>query len=530
MFLSDFEPLSRAERLLLEAFGSGGIARVGYRRPQSPSSDVTLRAEFLAFLAHGGSASAPGAGRRIELLGAWVTGRFSLQGAAVPVSLWMFRCVFESTPLLDGARITGSVGFPDCALPGLRAEACRIAGGLSLNSGCVVSGEVRLSRATIARDLNCDRGRFGSGDTPAPGRQPLVADGACIGGDVRIGDGLEAHGEVRLVGARIDGDLHAAGARLNGCVDADGARQVALNLDRIRVAGDVVLDGGFSAAGSVRMERARVAGSVDASGAAFDIVGDATWSDGAALRLDGARIDGSLFLRRLQTPLLGASLVGTRVGELVDDASTWGQLQVLDGFRYARLGPGAPLDARFRLGWLARQKPAHLDADFRPQPWRQAIKVMRRMGHDSSARGIAIGREAQLHRIGRIGAGLPRAWRWIPRLGHRLFGLVAGYGHRPLRLLGCMAVMWLGCALLYQMCLDHGAMAPVHPLLFSLERLLPMLDLMQPHGAVVAPVDGADPWAELLHAVVVTEVLLGWAASLTLLAMIAGWTDRDARR
>ena len=289
MNLRDFEPLSRAESLLLQAFISGGIARIGYRRPQAASPDVTLRAEFLSFLARGGDAGVRAHGRRIELLGAWVVGRFSLQGAVVPVSLWLFRCVFDTTPVLDGARIIGSVGFPDCALPALRAEACHIAGALSLNSGCQIEGEVRLTRATIVRDLDCERAQFGGGsDSPPPGQQPLAADGARIGGDVRLGKGFAASGEVRFVGARIDGDLRASHAHLTGSIEPDGARQVALNLDRVRVAGSVLFGVGFTAAGCVRLERARIAGNLDGTGAAFDVVGDAGWSEGTALLLDGA--------------------------------------------------------------------------------------------------------------------------------------------------------------------------------------------------------------------------------------------------
>ena len=533
MNLRDFEPLSRAESLLLQAFISGGIARIGYRRPQAASPDVTLRAEFLSFLARGGDAGVRVHGRRIELLGAWVVGRFSLQGAVVPVSLWLFRCVFDTTPVLDGARIIGSVGFPDCALPALRAEACHIAGALSLNSGCQIEGEVRLTRATIVRDLDCERAQFGGGsDSPPPGQQPLAADGARIGGDVRLGKGFAASGEVRFVGARIDGDLRASHAHLTGSVDAEGGRQVALNLDRVRVAGDVLFGVGFTAAGCVRLERARIAGNLDGTGAAFDVVGDAGWSEGTALLLDGARIGGSLLLRRLQAPLLGASLAGARVGALVDDESTWGQRQVLDGFRYARLADGAPTDARFRLAWLARQRPAHLDDDFRPEPWRQLIKVLRRMGHEHSAGSVAIGRESQLRRADRIGTGTPRLWRWLPRFGHCVFGLLAGYGHRPLRLLKSMALLWLGCAGVYQMAAMQGAAAPVNPLLFSLERMLPLLDLLQGREGLALvdnPAGAAAGWAWVLRSVAVLETLLGWAASLTLVAILAGWTDRDRR-
>ena len=525
-----FEPLSRAEQLLLLAYRTGRIARVGYRRPKAASADITVRGEFLSFLARGAGDRASASGKRIDVLGAWVTGRFSVQGVTVPVGLWMFRCVFENAPVFDGARVLGSVSFPGCVLPSLHAQGCLIAGSLSLNSGCQVPGAVRLSRATILRDLNVDRARLGAGfESPESGQRPLVADGVRIGGNVRFGQGFESAGEVRLHGARIEGDIVATGARLHGSVGADGERLTALNLDRVQVAGNVWLDGGFASAGMVRLERARIGGDLDACDAAFDVVGDSTWSNGAALLLDGAWIGGALRLRRLQTALLGASLMDTRVGTLADDATTWGQRHVLDGFRYGRLADDAPTQASFRRSWLTRQAPAHLNGDFRPDPWRRAIKVLRRMGHDLDADRLAVDRENWLRQAGRIGRGVPAPLRWLPRLGHGLFGWLAGYGHRPQRLLLGLLIVWLVCALIYHLGGQQGAMAPANPLLYSLERLVPMLDLLQ---RSTLP-DAADsrfaslPWNTLMRAVMVAETVVGWVASVTLVATLAGWADRD---
>ena len=96
----------------------------------------------------------------------------------------------------------------------------------------------------------------------------------------------------------------------------------------------------------------------------------------------------------------------------------------------------------------------------------------------------------------------------------------------------CVALLWLGCAGVYQVAAMQGAAAPVNPLLFSLERMLPLLDLLQGREglALVGDTAGAAAgWAWVLHSVAVLEALLGWAASLTLVAILAGWTDRDRR-
>jgi hypothetical protein len=584
--LADFEPLRRAERILLHAFRTGEIAKAGFRRPLVPSADFTIRGAFVSFLARGGD-SRRGEGRSLQLLGAWIEGRIDLRDAVVPESLWFYRCVLDATPRFDGARIGGSVSFPDCLLPGLRAEACAFAEDLVLNSGCTVRSEVRLAGATIGGDLNCERMRLRSSErSTSPSRRRLVAHGARIGGDVILDGGFEADGDVELVGARIAGNLRAGNARLSGNIDSDGMRGDALNLDRVRVAGRVSLGDGFSAAGLVRLTRARIDGDLDCSGAAFDVFGDVAWGGCATLLLDRSKVGGTLMLARLKHPLLGASFIGARVGALVDDVSTWGERLALDGFAYARFAAGAPTDARFRLAWLARQEPAHLRKDFRPGPWRQLIAVLRRTGHNHEARVVAVQRESHLRRIGRVGAGAPRALRWLPRLGHWLFGLLVGYGYRPLRLVAVMAMIWLACAAMYQAAAERGVMAPTNPAIFndpryarcradavaprmarngvpaagnwtrcadlpveypafrpyaySLDLLLPLVDLQQEHAWAAAslaadPVPGdeartIDLWRIATRTLSWFEILFGWAASLTLAAALTGLFDRDRYR
>ncbi len=442
---ADFDPLLPAERRLLRAAASGEIARIGYRRPSWPTSDIEVRAAFLALMARGAGGEGTLVGGGLQIVGAWITGRLDLATATLPLSLWFFRCGFGAVPVFDGAHVRGSLTFSDCALPGLRAEDARVDRELAINAGCHVEGPLRLSRSAVGGDLNCARLRLGRNSVAlATPRRMFVADGMRIGGEVNLLGGCDVVGEVRFVAAQIGADLRAGSARLTADIDTAGLRGVALNLDRARVGGTVALDSGFSAAGTVRMCQARIHGDLDCRGAALDAVGDASWGDcGGALRLDRARIGGALILQQLQTPLQGASLADARVGTLSDDADSWGRQHVLDGFAYKRFGPGAPVDASSRLDWLLRQDSTHLQPDHRPDPWHRVIRVLRRMGQAPSAAQVAIGRARHLRRIGHVGRGAPLALRWLVRFGHDAWGLAAGYGHRPLRLLGVVTVVCL---------------------------------------------------------------------------------------
>jgi hypothetical protein len=538
--LADFEPFGRAERVLLRALARGDIARVGLQRPPQASPAFSVRASLLGFLARSAMGSTGGAPRTLQLLGAWVTGRFDLAGSDVAASIWLYRCVFDEPLELDGLRLAGHLSLRDCELPGLHAERCELRGDLRLDAGTVVHSEVRLRSARIHGDLLLARSRLAV--RPAGSRsvvRPLLADGAHVRGDVRLVDGVHAIGEVRWVGARVDGDFDARRARLSGHVDAHGCRRDALNLDRIQIGGNLLLSDGFAAAGAVRAVRALVGGSVDCSEATFDMAGDSTWGDdGTALRLDRASIGGSLVLRGLTTPIPAASLEDVRVSTLDDDDSTWDEQLVLDGFEYQRFSPTAPADSRFRVGWLERQRPTPNDADLRPQPWRQLIGVLRAMGRADVARQVAIGREEYRRRTGRVGAAWPEAWRPLLRMAHAGFGTFAGYGHRPWRLLAWMTVFGVGCAVAYGWGAGEGALVPTfdtappfNAWTYSLERLVPLLDLGQQHAwrwGATPGVDGA-PVAPLMRALSWFEAAAGWAGSVTFVASLAGWFDRERR-
>ena len=541
--LHDFEPLLLAELILLRAAADGGIAKIGYQRPRNATPDVRLRAEFLAFLARGGGEGARVAGGRLQVLGACIVGRLDLSRSTIPLDLWLYRCVFAVAPVFDGAHVLGSLSFPDSALPGLHAEGLRVDGELAFNAGCGVHGELHLARARIGQDLNCERMHL-QPSTKFADTLPcrLVADGVQVGGDVILSGGVDAVGELRFQSARIEGDLRITGAGLSADLDPSGARGPALTLDRARVGGHVMLDSGFSAAGQVRFHRARIGGDLDCRGADFDVVGDAGWGDAAAVLLDRAQIGGALNLQKLLRPLEGTSLIDTRVGTLLDDAQTWGTHHSLDGFTYTRLGTAAPTDAVMRLGWLATQRAGHFKTDFRPEPWRRLIKVLRRMGRDDSAAEVAIGRERHMRRSGLIGLSAPTGLRWLPRFGHAVFGTFAGYGHRPLRPLLAMVVLWLGCAGVYWAADENGLMASrqqqparspaqLRPLAYSLDVLLPLVDLrQQQRWAPVSKDDQPLGPGALVQALTWFESLCGWLATLTLLAIATGLTDRDRRR
>ena len=130
-----------------------------------------------------------------------------------------------------------------------------------------------------------------------------------------------------------------------------------------------------------------------------------------------------------------------------------------------------------------------------------------------------------------------------------------------------MLLAWLLCSAMYRAAADHGAIVPTHPLVFndpryahcrpgnwtqcpdlpaeypafhpfaySLDLLLPLVDLQQEHRwAAISAAPGRardggartnDPWGDAARVVSWLEIVFGWAASLTLVAIAAGLFKR----
>lgn len=476
---------------------------------------------------------------------------------------------------LLGAQIGGSLNcgggqFEVMEGTALLADGLEVKRDVFLGAGFKATGKVSFRGAQISGNLTCSGGQFEVKEDVA-----LLADGLDVKGDVFLGAGFKATGEVRLLGAQIGGDLSCTG----GQFDAKEAN--ALAADRADVKGGVFLCDGFKATGAVRLLGAQIGGNLDCTGGQFEA------RVGAALSVDSAMVRGAWQLYNSPQPVrVDASHADVAV--LVDDLAAWAPGSVLDGLRYVSLGGRAPTTGMERLMWLGLQPKVHLGdtdggAGFRPQPWRQVQRVLREMGHTEDAKQVGIAFENRLRTIGRLGDSpqgtyAVAAWmkRVVARGAHYMFGQLAGYGYRPIRLVGWMVGVWLLCGVAYWWLAlpPRSAMAPSDPLVFqnvsyaeclpdqvakpgnwylcaplrgeyatfspfafSLDLMLPVVDLGQEKtwGAFV-PTPKETPLGELLwhwhwgHAARLLtwlQTLFGWLSSLLLVAIVSGFSRRN---
>lgn len=440
--------LPAEERLLVAAARGEGcrVSNLDWKIPEdlvmlASGHDWRLRARFLRFLALGGDCTTPVHEKGLEIEQAYIEGDLDLDCCECVSQLNVIDSYFaDSVVLLDahlkGLNLTGS------RVVAIAGDRTTIDGSVLLRHGFKAEGSVRFISATIGANLDCGDGRLCRAGHPA-----LMLDNAKVMGSVLLNRGLVVEGTVRLLGAEIGSTLECDGGTF------------------VNPSGD-------------------------------------------ALHFDRLTLKGGLFLRRDFTAKGIISLAGARVGYLVDDEKTARSTDceyVLDGFVYDHIA--GPTDANVRLAWLRRQLPRHLSSDhFRPQPFEQLFKVLADMGHDADARLVAMEKQ-RLMIPGRV-----RQVTWLLRpfvcLLLQLHRLTSGYGYKPGRLILILLGLWLAGGMFYNQAARGGAFAPAdvrirtaselidkcganwtrcralqlgpfRPLVYSLDNVLPAIDLGQ---------------------------------------------------
>ncbi len=180
--------------------------------------------------------------------------------------------------------------------------------------GLRADGEVQLSGARTEGNIDLRGAQLSH-----PGGDALEAAGVQVGGNLRCDQSFTAQGRVVLAGASVTGDAVFSGATLRGTTDpteravlvlprGSADFTAALVADRIAVNGNLALDAGFTAAGSVRLTNGRIGGYLQLSGATLGNPGEHGTGNGdpsqpvpVALAADGLEVHGDLEARRVRT-------------------------------------------------------------------------------------------------------------------------------------------------------------------------------------------------------------------------------------
>lgn len=438
-----FEPLTRAEQVLVAELASGVFDRLGEGVPAADAGEERLvRAELLRFLLVGGEGAPRLHEKGLRLSGALIRGSLDLEGCRIPRDVALSDCRFEDALVLRSAVID-MLFLDGSVLPALLADNLEARCGVSLR-GTEVEGPVRFRGARLGAAMICDGARFSR-----PGDAAFD------------GEGLEARGGVTFRAARVEGILRVAGSRIGGALDLSGAALAneggdALDAVNATVDGDLKLRR-IAVRGRTLLSGIRLEGDADLGGGQFEAPGD------GAVEFGGAIVRGAFMLREGARVEGLLNLSGTTVDTLVDAAESWpaqGDL-ALNRFLYNAFLIG-PSDARSRLDWLARQEPARWGEDFWPQPYERLAQVFTDMGHGEDAIRVLVAKE-RLQRRARRARARSRVGHAVLWAKDALLKVTVGYGRRPLLAFIWLALFWASGGALFFAVEEREAIRPNVP-------------------------------------------------------------------
>ncbi|MEZ5973022.1 MAG: hypothetical protein R3C31_14525 [Hyphomonadaceae bacterium] len=468
----------------------------------------------------------------------------NLQGAEIEGNVFLREGFEAFGPVtIYGARIRGAVDCSggvflnrsdDARASALIAETARIDGDVLLRNGFKAEGEVwflgaticgnlDISNASFRNDLGCAvvlsnariEGQVNADDVKIAGQLAMQNTHIAHNLDLRgaeivhrttprgetFGRAIDATsitvgGGAMLQGANIKGELFLADARISGYLAFGAGRYInpghwAIRAPNARVGSNLTFtlpENGFAPhgqktviEGGCKLARARIGGKLAWS--ALELRGPGPdGAKGAVFAFVDATIDGAVEARALTTQqdtFIDAS--GASAAALDDDVKNgWGAETArlgLDGFAYGRIDSEGE-KWRARLGWLKRSR---RDGEkFSPQPFTHAASIYARMGRREDARRVQLAQH-DLHTL--AASTGPFTWALSS-----LFGVIAGYGLAPIRVVRALALfLALGVFGVLAMNAQGALVTPqgracngaVEPTLYALDVALPVIDLGQ---------------------------------------------------
>ena len=380
---------------------------------------------------------------------------------------------------LVGARLEANLSFAKARLTnpgGTALKLDRATIGDFDGSDLVCTGQISLLAARVASAARLARARIDGG-----GQQAIIADGAIIDGTLSLKE-IHTTGEVTMITGRVGRRLILTGAQL------DNPGGTALRLTGSGIASDMFCRNA-SFIGEVRLLGAEIRSHLD-----FD---HAQLVNPTGLALNARSLRAGELSLQPRTAIQGiVDLSHARIDVLRDDPDLWPDQLNLDGLTYLTLEPQLP--AQQRLRWLSRHQLGH------PlQPYEYLAAHYSGLGEPAEARRVLYARE-RLQR---------RTRRPVARTWSILQDVTVAYGYQPWRALLWLAILLTAGSILFAADPPpplQASLAPhFNPIIYTLDLLLPVVDLGQKHAYNPADIE---QWITYLL------VASGWILATTIAA------------
>jgi hypothetical protein len=413
-----FSDMKPAEKRLLEACQNGEILDLGNERPTEKTTDNEIRGEFLRCLILSNN-------RKIQIenknnlllidpkgiifIGVYISGKFDFSYCETTLPFIFSYSNFENEIDFSNSKIR-LLNLHGSGVPSINAQSLICTSSVFLRKGFESIGEVNFLSAQIDGILDCSNGKF----INEKGKS-LNCNRAKIRETVFLNNNFESNGKVDFISAQI-GSLNCSNGKfINEIGDA-------LSCDKAKIRGAVFLIDNFKTIGN--------------------------------LNFSSVEINKTLFFSEL-TILGSCILTSAKIDTIYEKEKFWAkdgfhELRI-DGLTYKHL-LGDNINTINRKKWLDKMP------EFKPQPYKQLAKVLRNMGHNKDASDIMM-------KYNNIITSKTENW-FIKKL-KQIYGFTAGYGYKPMRVLGTMFIVWLFCSLFYWNASKVAVFAPINPLVFQ---------------------------------------------------------------
>ncbi|MCB2228592.1 MAG: hypothetical protein KQH53_18090 [Desulfarculaceae bacterium] len=455
-------------------------------------------------------------GGQLTMIGAEVTGTLAMDRAVIKGSLFLSQGRFASAYLI-GVSVGGQVGMEEAKFLGEVNLKEAILGSSMYADDIVIKEELTMDSAHIKGDFALRKARLTSahlfglrvdGDLSVNHARfsgELGMDASEIGDSFSLRNGR--FDSVRLPGVRVGLQIDMSGAGFLGPVNCEGLR-AASNFIMLRVR---FFD-------ELHLHLCRVGGSLSLAGCHLNKVS-----------LSQAKITSDLVLshpdqmKSISWYNGSIDLRETSVGSVLDGQEDWPESLRLDGFRYNSVGSletikeqnersrnsqkfttASDRSASWYVGWLGKQK------DFSMDPYQQCAKFLRESGQPDKANEVMYaGMERERRRMDK--------WS-LARAGRNLLKWTIGYGlgYRYFAAL-IWAILFLGIGAVVCGAAGGGPHGALFCLGFSLDNMLPLIDLRPEHEAMSKALVGSGKFYFLF-----VQQLVGWVLVVCVAAGLAG--------
>jgi hypothetical protein len=494
---AQFPGLSDCETTLLKAVTTGDVAYCG---PTHSDSDPvpnakgdanrtdSLRAGLVRWLCVDQIASKLVDPKGIQVYSAYFGDMLDLSSVAVAFPLNFKKSLFQRQIDLSYSRLI-NFNASGSQMHGIMAENVRDDNDFNLES-VTSDGEINLMEGDLGGDLLCNGANLGN-----PGAIALQAPLLKVGHEVFLRERTDSQGKTTPFSAQGEVILAGGDFRKLNCIGASFSNpgRIAFDAENLIVDGDV-----------------------------YFRAGERPFETQGTLDLAGAKINGELeILPRNTSTDWSLDLHETSAVELFDDETSWPLKDhlKLDGFVYSQIYGGTK-DVEKRVDWVRRQG----KDNFATQPYEHLAKVLRDEGDDEGARRVLIAMEDD-RRSDETGFGR--------RLWSRVLWATIGYGYDTWRALWFIAALvvvgwaiflWGGKRKWIRSTEDHPEhYEPFNPFIYSLETLLPLVDLYQAKHWVP---NAKSLGGKTLRCYLWVHTILGWFLTAMLIAGVTGLVQK----